>query len=328
MRESKPQQALDTSHGLQINRSYREIGLQLREPFLDDRLRFVCPEDFFGRHLIHVADQRKHAIAGFRFRHANLLDTPENLEPLLELLDVLGVFARTTFVGLPEGLFFTFLNFDDQKSFVLQRLEDLLYRFVHLLAALKTSARSAQTLTQIRQLTTGSLQAACAITSVVLGFLRAVIPQQPIPVAADHLVGNDRQTIHLDFMLDASGSHLLGDRVDVVPANRIGLFPKLLAELLVFFVETRQHRDEASLASDVLHVLATAQLAVGHIKKVASPRELAQQVPRRAMRRVVAGVVAGGREVDRYSSVFANSENEQQLLQVGPMVFAMSVGDG
>jgi hypothetical protein len=38
------------------------------------------------------------------------------------------------------------------------------------------------------------------------------------------------------------------------------------------------------------------------------------------MRGVVAGVAAGGSEVDRHSSVVTDGKNEQQLLQVGSVV--------
>ena len=69
---------------------------------------------------------------------------------------------------------------------------------------------------------------------IVFDLLRTVIPQQPKPVTAEPLVASDRQTIQLDFLLNASGSHFLGERVDVVPANGIGFLQKLLAELLVF----------------------------------------------------------------------------------------------
>ena len=48
--------------------------------------------------------------------------------------------------GLAEGPFFAFLNGHDQKRLLLEPLDDLLYRFVYLLAVLEASTRSAQTL--------------------------------------------------------------------------------------------------------------------------------------------------------------------------------------
>ena len=71
-----------------------------------------------------------------------------------------------------------------------------------------------------------------------------------------------------------------------------------------------------------------ALLAVGNIHEVLAAREFRHQFPRRLVRLVVDDVAAGSLEIDRHAAVVGaenlHRQDVQQLLQVGPMVLAVS----
>ena len=75
------------------------------------------------------------------------------------------------------------------------------------------------------------------------------------------------------------------------------------------------------------HVRDGGQLAIGHVEKVPSPGEPAEQVPGGAMGLVVDHIAALGLKIDRHSTVLGDGEDEEQLLQIGPVVLVMSPGD-
>jgi len=174
-----------------------------------------------------------------------------------------------------------------------------------------------------------TLQLARPTASVVLGFLAAVIPEQPIAFLAEYLLRADRQSVHrlLDHL--ALGLVLLRHDVHFLPSDAVRLLQQPLAELLILLARARQHGDEtALLASDVVHVLGTGQLTVGNIEKVGTSHQLAEHVPGLLMRGVVGGVAAGRSKIDGNSTIFGHRENIKQLLQIGAMVFTVTERDG
>ena len=118
----------------------------------------------------------------------------------------------------------------------------------------------------------------------------------------------------------------VGPIPDQRPLGRTGL--DRLAELRVLQPVAWHHGDESTAcAIDVLHVLARAQLAVGHIQEVAAAGHRAQRVPGVDVGDRVAGVAVGAAERHGDVAVGAHGQDEQQLLEIGPMRLRMPVSD-
>ena len=75
------------------------------------------------------------------------------------------------------------------------------------------------------------------------------------------------------------------------------------------------------------HVLRAGQLAVGDLEEVLPTSELAEQVPGRAVGAVVDHVATFGLEVDRDSTILGHGEDEEQLLEVWPVILVTSPSD-
>src|SRR5439155_14271190 len=86
--------------------------------------------------------------------------------------------------------------------------------------------------------------------------------------------------------------------------------------------------EPAAVVMDVGHVLSGGELAVGDVEEVAAAGQLAEDLPGADMGAVVGGVAALDAEVDRHGAVARDGEDVEELLEVGPVVLVMAVGDG
>ena len=75
---------------------------------------------------------------------------------------------------------------------------------------------------------------------------------------------------------------------------------------------------------DVLQILACCQFAIRHVKEVGVPDQLSQQIPCLTVRRVVGYVATRRGEVHRDATIIGNRQDIEQLLQVRPMILAVS----
>jgi len=99
-------------------------------------------------------------------------------------------------------------------------------------------------------------------------------------------------------------------------------------ELRVFLAGAGQHGDEqAVVAVDVAHRRLGGQLAVRDIDEVGAAGEGDQVVPGRHVGGVVAGVAVGQAVQHRDRAVGCHGQDVHQLLEVGPVVLGVPVGD-
>jgi hypothetical protein len=101
-----------------------------------------------------------------------------------------------------------------------------------------------------------------------------------------------------------------------------------LAEELVLLAAAREHGQEAAImAVDVVHVLAGAELAVGHVEEVGPTDQGAQGVPGLAVGLAVLGVAVGDAAEDGNGLVGAHGQDPEQLLEVVAVVLVVAVRD-
>src|SRR5450759_5960436 len=90
----------------------------------------------------------------------------------------------------------------------------------------------------------------------------------------------------------------------------------------------RQDGDEpALLARQMREALARAELALGAVEEVRPAYDLAELIPRLHVRDDVTGLAVQRPVVDRLRAVRGHGEHEEELLEIGPMVLVMAVGD-
>src|SRR5205807_2158227 len=90
------------------------------------------------------------------------------------------------------------------------------------------------------------------------------------------------------------------------------------AEGGIFTSGAGKHAEEpAAMLVDVGHVLGGGQLAIRDVEEIASPGQLAKQVPGGAVGAVVGGVAALDPEVHGHGAVATDGEDVEQLLEVG-----------
>ena len=78
----------------------------------------------------------------------------------------------------------------------------------------------------------------------------------------------------------------------------------------------------------MIHVLARAQFAVGHVEEVGAPGDGAQRIPGLDVGARVVDVAVGAAKGHGHMAVGGHGENEQQLLEIGAMGLGVPVGDG
>ena len=111
------------------------------------------------------------------------------------------------------------------------------------------------------------------------------------------------------------------------PLGGVGLDP--LAELGIFEPAAGHDRDEATArAVDVVHVLARAQLRVGHVEEVAASGHCLERVPGLDVGDGVARVAVGAAKGHGNVPIGAHGEDEQQLLEIGSVRLRVAVVDG
>jgi hypothetical protein len=101
-----------------------------------------------------------------------------------------------------------------------------------------------------------------------------------------------------------------------------------LAELGVFEPHAWQHRYEApARAIDVVHVLVRTQLRIGDVEEIRLAGDGHKRVPSLDMSSRVARVAVRAAEVHGDVAVGIHGQNEEQLLEVGAVVFGIAIGD-
>jgi hypothetical protein len=112
----------------------------------------------------------------------------------------------------------------------------------------------------------------------------------------------------------------------LLPGRLVLLDPR--TELPVLEPAARHHRHEPTpLGMEVLHGVSAAQLAVGHVQERGASMHAAQGRPARLVRAGIALLAGLAAELDRHPSVPRGAQDDQELLQVGPVVFRVAVGD-
>jgi hypothetical protein len=101
-----------------------------------------------------------------------------------------------------------------------------------------------------------------------------------------------------------------------------------LAKELIFPSGTRHHSDEAPAGTvDETQVLDAAKLRIGDVEEVSATGHGAQCSPSLDMGNRVVGVAVGGAKLHRNAAVGIGGEDEQQLLQIRAMIFAVPKRD-
>ncbi len=119
----------------------------------------------------------------------------------------------------------------------------------------------------------------------------------------------------------------VGPIPDEFPGRRVVLDP--LAKPGILVATARHHGDEAAAgAVDVLQVVVATQLGVADVEKVGAASDSAQRVPSLDVGDRVVGVAVGDAKLHRHPAVGGDGEDEEQLLQIRPMVFRIAVDDG
>src|SRR5262249_38290689 len=150
-------------------------------------------------------------------------------------------------------------------------LEDRLDRLGHLGPLTITRPRRTELRPQLGQLQQGALHLLGSRQRIQFGFPRAVIPDQPIPFGADTRLVTE--AIPIDDL-----SRLVPLVVERPPANLAAGDQR--AKGPVLGSSPGQYAEESTPAlMDRSHGLHSRRLAVGHIEKMRTPRELAQQIP-------------------------------------------------
>ena len=111
--------------------------------------------------------------------------------------------------------------------------------------------------------------------------------------------------------MDPSPRHLLAQHGD--------------AEGGVLTAGSRQYAEEPATAlMQIGHVLGSSQLAVGDVEEVATPGQLAEQLPRPLVGTVVGGVAALDAELHRDGAIAGHGEDIEQLLEVRAVVLVVA----
>ena len=112
----------------------------------------------------------------------------------------------------------------------------------------------------------------------------------------------------------------------LLPGWIVGL--DVRAEEGVFPAIARQDGDEAPpVLVDVVHARLRAKLAVGHVEEIRPVRQFAQDLPGVDVRVNVGRVAVHRPVVDGHGPVPGNREHQKQLLEVGPVILVVPVGD-
>ena len=156
---------------------------------------------------------------------------------------------------------------------------------------------------------------------MLLLLLRAAIPEQAVALAAAPRA--------LHPVVDHVGAVTpawVGFATHLAPPQGVGL--QVVAEPPVLRTGARHHGEETPpVAGDVTHVLAGAELAVGHVQDVGVADDLPQERPRVRVDLVVGGVAVVGLAMDRDGAVGRDGDAVEQLLQVGAVVLVVAEGD-
>ena len=124
----------------------------------------------------------------------------------------------------------------------------------------------------------------------------------------------------------ASGSSGVGTLQKPLPRNWIRLTP--VSEPPALLSPLRKHTDEpSSFSVEVAHLFAATQLRVRHVDEVTATGDPAQILPDLDVGLVIGGVAVEALVVNRYRPVSADGEAEKKLLQIGPKVLVVSMGE-
>ena len=314
------EQRLDTVDGLQVHRRHLEVGLQLGKPFFDGGLPLVGFQQFqFGK-FHDVGDQGKDAVAFGVFGHSEGIDAPGQVEPGGHFSHIGSFFGGASTTSLTKRFHFLPFNFGDDPRLGSAGGKNLGYCLGHLALLTVASARRLKLVSQRGQFLQGPFDPRKTRDGVLLGLPLAVIPDQPIAFGARgglvaRRVAIDHFAVLVRLLPQESPSDLA--RHDHGAEGRI------------FATRLGQNRKEPTLTLvQVGHVLAGGQLRIGHVEEVASTGQLAEQVPGVAMGDIVGDVAAGSAKVERHTAIGRDRENEQQLLQIRPMIFVVAESDG
>ena len=75
------------------------------------------------------------------------------------------------------------------------------------------------------------------------------------------------------------------------------------------------------------HIVARAELAVGHVQEVGVANQFTQERPGLDVNLVVGDVAVVGLAMDRHGPVGADGDAEEQLFQVGAVIFVVAEGN-
>src|SRR5208282_347727 len=154
---------------------------------------------------------------------------------------------------------------------------------------------------------------------ILFRLARAVIPDQAVPFGA-------QRGRHADGVLVHDLAPVIALFVDGTPLDLA--FGERVAKVAVLGSSPGEHREEPALVlMDVGHVLGAGQFAVNHIEEVWSSDQATEEVPGGDMGFVVHHIAAGDLEIERNRAVPGHREDEEQLLEVGPMVLVVTPGD-
>ena len=318
--EVDAQQCLDAMDRLEVDGRHLEVGLELREPFLDHRLPLVGVEQVQLGEIGNIRDEGEDPVAGGLGGDLGVVDAVGEIEPRGNLLDVVGVLPRSAAMVLVERLPGLGLHFGHDPRLGPARREDFRHGGGHLGFLAVAGPRRAELFPQGRQLLQGLLDPSAARDGVRLGLPQTVIPHQAVAFGGGGgLIGGGVAVDHVAFVVG-----LLPQR----PPNDLALGHQR-AEGGVLGARPRQDGDEPPLTLvDVGHVVAGRQFAVGNVEEVTSAGQLAEQVPGVAVRLVIDDVAAFGAEVQGHAAVGRDREDEKELFQVGTMVLVVAEGDG
>ncbi|MGH3439000.1 MAG: hypothetical protein ACRDRN_21360 [Sciscionella sp.] len=96
----------------------------------------------------------------------------------------------------------------------------------------------------------------------------------------------------------------------------------------VLLTRSGQHGHEPPTAAvDVIHVVASGQLAVGHVEEIGPAEQRDQVIPGVDVGDVVAGVAVDHPMRQRHRPVRAHGEDPHQLLEVRAVILVVPEGD-
>ena len=103
--------------------------------------------------------------------------------------------------------------------------------------------------------------------------------------------------------------------------------PDLVTELLVFLPSPGHHADKETMPyRNLLKILLGSQFAVSHIDEIRSPQKFLQCFVICRMEAVIGLISIVNPVRDRHRTIRRDVEPQDELLQIGAMVFVDAVG--